>query len=187
MSADGADDDEPSADKARAESAKSSPAADTEDEKEDEEEDAGAELPLPPPVVPAPQATLPVSHLLDLLIRRIVGFERLVRRKDYRRAAIVADDVLKAFESFDPRLYLPAVLTPYFTTLASSSAELEPILKQRDSLAFTALRQLYQVAPKSFGGGTSLPAHAARHNLRDDLEPEAEQEHDDDTGDEDES
>ena len=153
MSADGADDDEPSADKARAESAKSSPAADTEDEKEDEEEDAGAELPLPPPVVPAPQATLPVSHLLDLLIRRIVGFERLVRRKDYRRAAIVADDVLKAFESFDPRLYLPTVFSPFFSLLAQHGDKIQGQEPQADNLPTRALRYLYQVDLDAFVRG----------------------------------
>lgn len=150
---------------------------------------------LPKPRRPLPagfvsETALAASLPLRKLARTIQRFVQLVEQEDFVAAAVVAAEVQGAIEHFDPRLYLPAVLTPYFTTLASSSDELEPILKQRDSLAFTALRQLYQVAPQSFSGGFSLAAHAARHSLRDDEEhEEAEQEQaeDVDTGEEDES
>lgn len=145
--------------------------------------------PKPPRPLPAgfvSESATVASVPLRKLARAIQSFAKLVEQEEFVAAAVVADEVQRNIDRFDPRLYLPAVLAPFFSTLASYSEELEPILKQRETLAFTALRQLYQVAPKSFSGSISLPAHTTRRSLRDDAEQE--QDHDDDdTGDEDES
>lgn len=150
-------DSEPSSEAREAESASSSPPGDVESDKEREDEesasDAEEDLPLPPPVIPPPVATIPVSHALDVLIRRIAGFERLLRRKDYRRAAIIADDVMKAFENFDPRLYLPTVFSPFFSLLAQHGEKLEGQNPQADNLANRASRYLYQVDLDAFVRG----------------------------------
>lgn len=144
-------------------------------------------LPKPPSPLPpgfVSEKAIAASLPLRKLARAIQRFTRLVERREFVAAAVVADEVQRAIDRFDPRLYLPALLTPYFSTLAQSSDELEPLLKQRESLAFSALRQLYQVAPKSFGRVMALDPGATRRRRREDA---AWEEGDDAPEDEDES
>lgn len=86
-------------------------------------------------------------------MRKITAFGRLVRRRDYKRAAIVAADVLKSFESFDPRLYLPSVFTPFFVVLTQHGEKIEPLMQESDGLSSRALRHLYEVDLDAFVRG----------------------------------
>lgn len=140
-------------------SAKSSPSAqsssaDAEEDDEDEKSPEEDSEPLTSATSSSePGKTTPVSVPLLQLMHKITAFGRLVRRRDYKRAAIVAADVMKAFESFDPRLYLPSIFTPFFSLLSHHGDKVEPLMKEPDGLSGRALRHLYEVDLDAFVRG----------------------------------
>lgn len=95
-----------------------------------------------------------MSPALAGLMRKIEAFGKLTRAKDYPRAAVVAGDILRIFESFDARSYLPSVFSPFFAALAAGSEKLEPLLEEDKSLKTRALRHLYEVDLEAFVGGS---------------------------------
>jgi hypothetical protein len=112
------------------------------------------EPPVPaPPRVTTPKEImpmLPISPALGLLMRKLQGFNALVDGGDFLRASVVASDVLATLERFDPRVYLPALLTPFFTRLSTHAQDMESLMRDTDSLSFRALHQLYQVDLDTF-------------------------------------
>jgi hypothetical protein len=93
---------------------------------------------------------LPISPALELLMRKLQGFNTLVDGGDFLKASVVASDVLALLERFDPRVYLPALLTPFFTRLSTHAQEMEHLMRDTESLSFRALHQLYQVDLNAF-------------------------------------
>ncbi len=123
------------------------------EEVEQEQEAAPPEAPTAPTPRTRPQASgpmLPISPALELLIRKLQAFETLTRREDFPKASVIATDVLATLERFDPRVYLPSLFTPFFSSLSAHAHALEPLLHETDTLAFRALQQLYQVDLDTF-------------------------------------
>ncbi|MBM7116152.1 type VI secretion system protein IglI family protein [Archangium primigenium] len=108
------------------------------------------------PVRAAPEPsgpTIPVSPALAQLMRRLAAFDTLLERQDYRRASVVAADLLQVMEHFDPRVYLPTLFSKFFVGLSSHAEEVESLMQQgTDSLTFRALDQLYRVDLEAFVG-----------------------------------
>ena len=98
----------------------------------------------------AAAATLPVSPELGGFIRKLRAFEILTDRGDFQRAAIVAEDVQRTVERFDPKSYLPAVLAPFFSTMAAHSRDLAPHLRDPESPVRKSLVELYRVDLDAF-------------------------------------
>jgi hypothetical protein len=99
---------------------------------------------------PSAGPTMAVSPALAQLMRKLAAFDTLVERQDFRRATVVAADVLQVVEHFDPRVYLPAVFSRFFAGLSVAAEEVEPLLQGTDSLSFRALDQLYRVDLDTF-------------------------------------
>ena len=87
---------------------------------------------------------------MRLLRQKLAAFQELVDRGDHGRAAIVARDLERVIEHFDPRVYLPRLFAPYFRRLASSGEALTPFWEGEGSLGWRALEQLYQVDLEAF-------------------------------------
>lgn len=94
-----------------------------------------------------------MSPALAGLIRKIEAFGKLTRAQNFQRAAVAANDILRIFESFDARTYLPSVFSPFFAALAKGSEKLEPLLEEDKSLKNRALRHLYEVDLDAFVKG----------------------------------
>lgn len=103
---------------------------------------------------PAPSAppvrTIEVSAALEQFIRKLEAFEQLVQRGEMGKAAIVAQDVRRVVERFDPRLYLPALLAPHFRLLSSHIGDIAPHWEAEGGPAWQALEQLYRVDLDAF-------------------------------------
>ncbi|MCK6545286.1 hypothetical protein L6R52_05410 [Myxococcota bacterium] len=102
--------------------------------------------------VPAPEAraTIEVTPAFEALMARLAAFTTLVERGDLARAAIVAADVQRTLSSFDPKIYFPRLLTPFFRLL---SANIEALAREQGALgedALGALEQLYAVDLEAF-------------------------------------
>ena len=110
----------------------------------------------PPPARPmAPVAALSPSGVFDSaplrrLLDKLDAFDRLMARGDFERAAIVAHDLNRVVEHFDPRVYLPKLFSGYFRRLASGAGNLSPHWETAESMSSRALEQLYQVDLDAF-------------------------------------
>ncbi|MET0402225.1 MAG: type VI secretion system protein IglI family protein [Cystobacter sp.] len=106
---------------------------------------------------PASGPSIAVSPALAQLLRKLAAFDTLVERQDYRRATVVAADVLQVVEHFDPRVYLPALFSRFFAGLSTAAEEVEPLLQNTDSLSFRAMDQLYRVDLETFLAQADAP------------------------------
>jgi hypothetical protein len=114
---------------------------------------APGDAPEPPPeAAPAGDdgCWIEVSPALGRFIRKLEVFATLVDRGDMSRAAIVAEDIKGSVERFDPRVYLPRLLTPHFRLLSAHIGEIAPHWEATASPAWQALEQLYQVDLEAF-------------------------------------
>lgn len=100
-----------------------------------------AMLPSPGPVMPA---MVEESPALSSLREKLQGFELLVDKGDYVRAAIVAQDVHDLIEGFDPVTYLPSLFAGYFRTMSRHLQRLLPHLEQGDTSHGRVLSRFYQ-------------------------------------------
>lgn len=102
---------------------------------------------------PVPEHSSPVSagsERLRMLRRKLEGFGELARRRDLRRAAIVARDVERELAQFDPLLYLPELFEGYLSVLLEVGAELEEYMGEGEGLDQRALERLYHADPLQF-------------------------------------
>ena len=121
---------------------------------EEPESEAALEAP-PPPVRPErAKARAAIDEddapAMRALRQKLAAFQELVDRGDLGRAAIVARDLERVIEHFDPRVYLPRLFAPYFKRLASSGEALTPFWEGEGSVGWRALEQLYQVDLEAF-------------------------------------
>ncbi|MGK3983870.1 type VI secretion system protein IglI family protein [Sorangium sp. So ce136] len=111
-----------------------------------------APLAAVPPAPGADVITIPTSPALKLLLQKLRAFETLVERGELQKAAIVAHDVRRTVESFDPKVYLPSLFSSYFARLAAHVDELSPHWEGAGSLPWQILEQFYQVDLDAFVG-----------------------------------
>lgn len=137
------------------------------------------EPPAPPPLrrlspgLAGPRVVQASAALIELS-RTIESFVSLVERKEHVHAAVVADAIQQAIDHFDPRIYLPALLAPYFRALTTCSSELAAIFERREHLSFRALAQLHKVDPAAFLGTTAQSQPTGRGGSRGDIDDESE-------------
>jgi hypothetical protein len=94
--------------------------------------------------------SIAVSPALGQLIRKLAAFDTLVERGEFQRASVVAADVLNVMDHFDPRVYLPALFSRFFSGLSTHAEQVEPLLQTTETLSFRALDQLYRVDLDAF-------------------------------------
>ena len=134
------------------------PVVDAEPELDQVPEDAPPDAPDAAPASPAPGPRIDRAPAADegdspamrLLRRKLDAFATLVERGDFDRAAIVARDVERVVEHFDPRLYLPRLFAPHFRRLAAVGDALAPRWEGEGGVAWRALEQLYLVDLEMF-------------------------------------
>lgn len=100
-----------------------------------------------PPAAPG-HASLPRvegSEALARLLAKLKAFDALARRGDFDRAAVVADDINEIVANFDPRVYLPALFSGYYSVLGEHIDEIASFWAERDSMRWEVLRNLYVV------------------------------------------
>jgi hypothetical protein len=116
--------------------------------------EAPAAPPASAPDVAAPARTdamtagamdMGASPAMQVLLRKLRGFEALIASGDMGRAAVVASDIKQTIESFDPLVYLPALFSTYFKLLHRSMDELLPFWQELDSPSGQALQSFYRV------------------------------------------
>jgi hypothetical protein len=99
------------------------------------------------------RAEVGVSHEFFALIQKLDAFSKLVKKGDLPRAAIVADDVMRTIDAFDPREYFPELFSDFSELLSKHIDVLTSHWQDRDSPSWKAHSQFYRVDLKRFVGG----------------------------------
>jgi hypothetical protein len=99
------------------------------------------------------RAEMGVSYEFFALIQRLDAFSKLIKKGDLPRAAIVADDVMRTIDSFDPRQYFPELFSDFSELLSKHIDTLTSHWQDRDSAACKAHSQFYRVDLRRFVGG----------------------------------
>lgn len=99
------------------------------------------------------RAEIGVSHEFFALIQRLDAFTKLIKKGDLPRAAIVADDVMRTIDSFDPRAYFPELFSDFSELLSKHIDTLTAHWQDRESPAWKAHSQFYRVDLRRFVGG----------------------------------
>ncbi|MEZ0227450.1 MAG: hypothetical protein ACAI25_02420, partial [Planctomycetota bacterium] len=63
----------------------------------------------------------------------------------YARASVVYHDVTTLMEHFDPRVYIPKMLSNFYSLSMNNLDSLLPDLEKKESPAWKAMEQLYRV------------------------------------------
>jgi hypothetical protein len=96
------------------------------------------------------RTTVEASPAMALLLRKLALFDELVQKDDLRKAAVIAHDVQRTLQQFDPVLFLPKLFVPFFRLLAKQQDLLEPMMAEVESPTTRALVQLYQADLDAF-------------------------------------
>jgi hypothetical protein len=127
-----------------------------EPEPELEEEVESAEVEPAEMVAPvgAPIADVAVSaegsYHLQLLLKKMEVFSRLIEKEDFPKAAIVADDINQIIADFDPRIYFPKMFSRYSLLRAVNIGELNASEEHKGTLEWQTMQDLYKVDLDSF-------------------------------------
>jgi len=127
------------------------PEPELEEEFEPEGEAEPAEMVAP---VGAPIADVAVSaegsYHLQLLLRKMEVFARLIEKEEFPKAAIVVDDINQIIADFDPRIYFPKMFSRYSLLLALNIGQLNASEDYKGSLEWQTMQDLYKVDLDSF-------------------------------------
>jgi hypothetical protein len=122
-----------------------------EEEFEPEAEGEPAERVAP---VGAPIADVAVSaegsYHLQLLLKKMEVFSRLIEKEYFPKAAIVADDINQIIADFDPRIYFPKMFSRYSLLRAVNIGELSASEEHKGTLEWQTMQDLYKVDLDSF-------------------------------------
>lgn len=94
-----------------------------------------------------------ISPELARFIQQLEAFAVLVERGDLTRAAIVAYDVRKTIESFDPVRFLPSLFASHFQLLGSKIDQIAVLWEQEGTPQWQVLVQHYRADLRGFVQG----------------------------------
>lgn len=107
---------------------------------------------LSPIGAPIADVAVPVegSYHLQLLLKKMEVFSRLIEKEEFPKAAIVADDINQIIADFDPRIYFPKMFSRYSLLRALNIGELNAFEGNKGSLEWQTMQDLYKVDLDSF-------------------------------------
>jgi hypothetical protein len=83
------------------------------------------------------------SDKMDLFNKKLEAFELLVKKMEYRKAGLVADDIAQCIENFNPIHYFPKLFVNHFLLLSENMQALHEEIEDRDSIFRKTLEKLY--------------------------------------------
>ncbi|HET9953272.1 MAG TPA: type VI secretion system protein IglI family protein [Polyangiaceae bacterium] len=98
----------------------------------------------------ADRMELPVAPPFVALCRKLQAFELLVQKQDWRKAAVLSDDIAASLEHFDPLVHFPALFAPYVALLSKHAQRLYDLEQERQTPTWRALARHARVDLDSF-------------------------------------
>jgi len=90
------------------------------------------------------------SYHLQLLMKKMEAFERLISEQKFPRAAVVAEDINDAIASFDPRLYFPKLFARFAFLQALHIGDMTVYDDHKQTSEWQALKEFYKVDLEGF-------------------------------------
>ena len=103
-------------------------------------------------VVRSGRAEIGVSPAYFELVQKLAAFQRLVDKRDILKASVVADDIMRTIDHFDPRTYFPDMFGDFSEKFSENIEVLSSFWGDRDSTAWKAMVQFYRVDLRRFVG-----------------------------------
>lgn len=91
-----------------------------------------------------------ISYHLQLLLKKLAGFERLLEQQSFPQAALLADDINQTLQAFDPKLYFPKIFETFVRMQAIHLEELLGYMDQRGSPEWEAMQEWLKVDADGF-------------------------------------
>jgi len=115
------------------------------------------EEPIPAKLFNAPVMTLTNTGLvlegsyhMDVLLKKLAAFERLIEEEKFPRAALMAEDINQTVSNFDPKLYFPKVFETFVRLQALNFEQLATYTYQRDEQHWQIMQDWLKVDIDSF-------------------------------------
>jgi hypothetical protein len=90
------------------------------------------------------------SYHMDLLLKKLAAFERLIEEEKFPKAALMAEDINQTVSDFDPKLYFPKVFETFVRLQALNFEELATFTYQRDEQHWQMMQDWLKVDIDSF-------------------------------------
>jgi len=90
------------------------------------------------------------SYHLQVLLRKLEAFDRLIAKGKMPLAALVANDINDTIAHFDPKVYFPRLFSRFALLFALHIGELASFEEAKKSVAWKALSELYKVDLNAF-------------------------------------
>ncbi len=90
------------------------------------------------------------SYHMDLLLKKLAAFERLIEEGKFPKAALIAEDINQTVGNFDPKLYFPKVFETFVRLQALKFEELATYAYQRDEQHWQIMQDWLKVDIDSF-------------------------------------
>ena len=96
------------------------------------------------------ELALESSYHMDLLLKKLAAFERLIEEGKFTKAALIAEDINQAVSNFDPKIYFPNVFETFVRLQALNFEELAAYAYQRDEQYWQMMQDWLKVDIDSF-------------------------------------
>ncbi len=85
------------------------------------------------------------SYHMNLLLKKLAAFDRLIAAEKFPRAALVADEINNTLANFDPMLYFPKFFETFVRLQALNFQQLAEYAEQRESPEWVAMQEWFKV------------------------------------------
>jgi len=90
------------------------------------------------------------SYHMDLLLKKLAAFERLIEEGKFPKAALMAEDINQTVSNFDPKFYFPKIFETFVRLQALNFEELATYSYQRDEQHWQIMQDWLKVDIDSF-------------------------------------
>jgi hypothetical protein len=95
-------------------------------------------------------------HMKELM-RRLQVFAMLVEKEEHFKASLVAMDIEKRLENFEPMAYFPKVFSTYTRLMSQNIGLVSSFWQSQESLAWQATKKFYEVDLEAFIDSDVVP------------------------------
>lgn len=104
----------------------------------------------PVATIPALGLEIESSYHMELLLKKLAAFERLLQEKKIPRAALVAFDINQTLSNFDPQIYFPKIFESFVRLQALNFEALAEYAEDQESPQRRAMQDWLKVNIDSF-------------------------------------
>jgi len=91
-----------------------------------------------------------MSYHMELLLKKLAGFERALQENKFPQAALLADDINQTLDTFDPKLYFPKLFESFVRLQALNFEALIVYADHREDPHWQAMQEWLKVDIDSF-------------------------------------